>query len=243
MSQGGRDSTFNDLLPSSVGKHGEGAGRASNGADGPRDAPRSGGQHDRQDSQGRGFPMPQGRPQALPADNFTDYPKRGEPMAMRPQSARSESTEGDGHERGAQGHDSGDQKGMAQSPGLEFFLGQMFEKLTDNFAKSMEEVTGRLDRLEKTCDRLGDAVDNVRHAETQREEASNEALVNMESAVREVMRGVQLLRDKQELMESQQELAKAATAAALAATKPQQDLIPDMAPPPAAQPAPAPPQA
>jgi len=114
MSQGGRDSTFNDLLPSSVGKHGEGAGRASNGADGPRDAPRSGGQHDRQDSQGRGFPMPQGRPQALPADNFTDYPKRGEPMAMRPQSARSESTEGDGHERGAQGHDSGDQKGMAQ---------------------------------------------------------------------------------------------------------------------------------
>jgi len=50
MSQGGRDSTFNDLLPSSVGKHGEGAGRASNGADGPRDAPRSGGQHVRQES-------------------------------------------------------------------------------------------------------------------------------------------------------------------------------------------------
>ena len=84
MSQGGRDSTFNDLLPSPVaGKafSGEGAGRAS--ADGHRDAPRPGGAYDRQDSYNRGPAMPQGRSQALPADNFTDYPKRGEPMLVR----------------------------------------------------------------------------------------------------------------------------------------------------------------
>ena len=69
----------------------------------------------------------------------------------------------------------------------------------------------RLDALEGKADRLGKAMKDSREVDTLREDAFKERFTTLDKGLRDVSRSVQLVRDKQELLEAQAELAKLAS--------------------------------
>eukprot|EP00898_Chlorokybus_atmophyticus_P008969 jgi/Chlat1/9073/Chrsp94S08322 len=105
------------------------------------------------------------------------------------------------------------------------------KKYTEQVLAAMTEVHARMDRLEKSNEHI---TESVKVLCTTMEEAFNEKdarLRVLENTLREVQRGVQLLRDKQELAETQAELAKASSLSVI--PRPETPQAPQAPPPPA----------
>ncbi|CAA7408629.1 unnamed protein product [Spirodela intermedia] len=108
------------------------------------------------------------------------------------------------------------------------------KKYADNLLRFLEGISGRLSQLELYCYNLERSVGDLRADLSRDQSESDLKLKSLEKHLQEVHRSVQILRDKQELAETQRELAKiqlatkessdtataTATAAAAAAPEP-----------------------
>ncbi|KAL2624071.1 hypothetical protein R1flu_008316 [Riccia fluitans] len=82
------------------------------------------------------------------------------------------------------------------------------KKYADNLLRVLEGLTGRLSQLESSTQRLEHLFGEVRKAVGISHDETDGKLRSLENHVLEVQRGVQLLRDRQELAEAQSQLAK-----------------------------------
>lgn len=82
------------------------------------------------------------------------------------------------------------------------------KKHTDNLMRFLEGLSSRLSQLELYCYNLDKSIGEMRSDLTRDHEESDAKLKFLEKHVQEVHRSVQILRDKQELADTQKELAK-----------------------------------
>ncbi|XP_071701559.1 uncharacterized protein [Rutidosis leptorrhynchoides] len=82
------------------------------------------------------------------------------------------------------------------------------KKHTDNLMRFLEGISSRLSQLELYCYNLDKSIGEMRSDLTRDHEESDAKLKFLEKHVQEVHRSVQILRDKQELADTQKELAK-----------------------------------
>ncbi|KAI7733440.1 hypothetical protein M8C21_006467 [Ambrosia artemisiifolia] len=82
------------------------------------------------------------------------------------------------------------------------------KKHTDNVMRFLEGLSSRLSQLELYCYNLDKSIGQMRSDLTRDHEESDAKLKFLEKHLQEVHRSVQILRDKQELAETQKELAK-----------------------------------
>ncbi|XP_010242911.1 PREDICTED: RNA polymerase II degradation factor 1 [Nelumbo nucifera] len=82
------------------------------------------------------------------------------------------------------------------------------KKYADNLLRFLEGISGRLQQLELYCYNLEKSVGEMRSDLERDNNEANSKLKSLEKHVQEVHRSVQILRDKQELAETQKELAK-----------------------------------
>ncbi|XP_062221716.1 altered inheritance of mitochondria protein 3-like [Phragmites australis] len=80
------------------------------------------------------------------------------------------------------------------------------KKYADNLLRSLEGITSRLSQLEIYCYKLERSIGELR-SDVLRDE-TDQRLKSLEKHLHEVHRSIQILRDKQELAETQKELAK-----------------------------------
>ncbi|CAK8536424.1 unnamed protein product [Lathyrus sativus] len=79
---------------------------------------------------------------------------------------------------------------------------------TDNLMRFLEGISSRLSQLELYCYNLDKSIGEMRSELTSDHEEADLKLKSLDKHLREVHRSVQILRDKQELIETQKELAK-----------------------------------
>lgn len=79
---------------------------------------------------------------------------------------------------------------------------------TDNLMRFLEGISSRLSQLELYCYNLDKSIGEMRSELTSDHEEADSKLKSLDKHLREVHRSVQILRDKQELIETQKELAK-----------------------------------
>ncbi|KAL0921522.1 hypothetical protein M5K25_008602 [Dendrobium thyrsiflorum] len=79
---------------------------------------------------------------------------------------------------------------------------------TDNLTRNLEGISGRLTQLELYCFKLERSIGEFRADMVREQSEANLKLKSLEKHVHEVHRSVQIIRDKQELSETQKELAK-----------------------------------
>ncbi|KAK8937146.1 hypothetical protein KSP39_PZI012376 [Platanthera zijinensis] len=82
------------------------------------------------------------------------------------------------------------------------------KKYADNLMRNLEEICGRLTKLELFCYKLERSVSEFRTDVIHGQSESNMKLKSLEKQVQEVQRSLQIIRDKQELVETQKELTK-----------------------------------
>ncbi|KAG6542120.1 hypothetical protein Mapa_016472 [Marchantia paleacea] len=82
------------------------------------------------------------------------------------------------------------------------------KKYADNLLRVLEGMTGRLSQLESSTQRLEHLYGEIRNAVVNNHGEIDGKLRSLENHILEVQRGVQLLRDRQELAEAQSQLAK-----------------------------------
>ncbi|KAJ6744927.1 FORMIN-LIKE PROTEIN (DUF1421) [Salix purpurea] len=82
------------------------------------------------------------------------------------------------------------------------------KKHTDNIMRFLEGISSRLSQLELSCYNLDKAIGDMRSDSIRDNEEADLKLKSLEKHIQEVHRSVQILRDKQELAETQKELAK-----------------------------------
>ncbi|KAI4378320.1 hypothetical protein MLD38_015811 [Melastoma candidum] len=85
------------------------------------------------------------------------------------------------------------------------------KKYTDNLMRFLEGISSRMSQLELYCYNLDKSIGEMRSELTQDHGDADAKLKSMEKHLQEVHRSVQILRDKQELAETQKELAKLQT--------------------------------
>ncbi|KAG6505085.1 altered inheritance of mitochondria protein 3-like [Zingiber officinale] len=82
------------------------------------------------------------------------------------------------------------------------------KKYADNILRSLDGVSGRLSQLEIVCYKLERSVSELRADFIHDQSEKDVKFKSLEKHLQEVHRSVQILRDKQELVETQKELAK-----------------------------------
>ncbi|CAH9116566.1 unnamed protein product [Cuscuta europaea] len=82
------------------------------------------------------------------------------------------------------------------------------KKHTDNLMRFLEGISSRLSDLELYCYNLDKSIGEIHSGLVHDHEDSNNKLKSLEKHLQEVHRSIQILRDKQELAEAQEELAK-----------------------------------
>ncbi|CAL9084347.1 unnamed protein product [Musa textilis] len=82
------------------------------------------------------------------------------------------------------------------------------KKYADNLLRSLEGISGRLSQLEIFCYKLERSLGELRAEFLQDQSEKDLKFKSLEKHLQEVHRSVQILRDKQELAETQKELAK-----------------------------------
>ncbi|CAA0808834.1 Protein of unknown function (DUF1421 [Striga hermonthica] len=82
------------------------------------------------------------------------------------------------------------------------------KKYTDNIMRFLEGISSRLSQLELYCYNLDKSIGEMRSDLLRDHGESDSKLKSLEKHVQEVHRSVQILRDKQELADTQKELAK-----------------------------------
>ncbi|CAJ2655071.1 unnamed protein product [Trifolium pratense] len=82
------------------------------------------------------------------------------------------------------------------------------KKYTDNLMRFLEGISSRLSQLELYCYNLDKSIGEIRSDINRDHGEQDSKLKSLEKHVQEVHRSVQILRDKQELAETQKELAK-----------------------------------
>ncbi|KAL3821473.1 hypothetical protein ACJIZ3_007378 [Penstemon smallii] len=82
------------------------------------------------------------------------------------------------------------------------------KKYTDNLLRFLEGISSRLSQLELYCYNLDKSIGEMRSDLVGDHEESDSKLKSLEKHIQEVHRSVQILRDKQELADTQKELAK-----------------------------------
>ncbi|GER26326.1 hydroxyproline-rich glycoprotein [Striga asiatica] len=82
------------------------------------------------------------------------------------------------------------------------------KKYTDNIMRFLEGISSRLSQLELYCYNLDKSIGEMRSDLSRDHGESDSKLKSLEKHVHEVHRSVQILRDKQELADTQKELAK-----------------------------------
>eukprot|EP00897_Mesotaenium_endlicherianum_P007545 jgi/Mesen1/6819/ME000035S06199 len=119
---------------------------------------------------------------------------------------------------------------------------QTMKKYADNLLHVLEDISGRLRHLESATARLETAVRDVQQQSGDSHGQVDGRIRSMENLLYEVQRGVQVLRDRQEIAEAQAELAKMQVAAVGAPSPAAAEARPGSAPaaaPLPPQPAPA----
>ncbi|KAH7651837.1 Non-specific serine/threonine protein kinase protein [Dioscorea alata] len=89
-----------------------------------------------------------------------------------------------------------------------FAVEKCMKKYADNLLRFLEGISGRLSQLEVYCYKLERSIGEFRADLTRDQSESDHKLNALEKHLQEVHRSVQILRDKQELAETQKELAK-----------------------------------
>ncbi|EOA16491.1 hypothetical protein CARUB_v10004649mg [Capsella rubella] len=82
------------------------------------------------------------------------------------------------------------------------------KKYADNMMRFLEGISSRLSQLELYCYNLDKTIGEMRSELTHENEEADVKLRSMDKHLQEVHRSVQILRDKQELADTQKELAK-----------------------------------
>ncbi|KAH6766047.1 hypothetical protein C2S52_017030 [Perilla frutescens var. hirtella] len=82
------------------------------------------------------------------------------------------------------------------------------KKYTDNIMRFLEGISSRLSQLELYCYNLDKSIGELRSDWVHNHGESESKLKSLEKHIQEVHRSVQILRDKQELADTQKELAK-----------------------------------
>ncbi|GMJ03350.1 FLOE1 [Hibiscus trionum] len=82
------------------------------------------------------------------------------------------------------------------------------KKYADNLMRFLEGISSRLSQLELYCYNLDKSIGEMRSDLVRENEDADSKLKSIEKHLQEVHRSVQILRDKQELAETQKELAK-----------------------------------
>ncbi|RAL45055.1 hypothetical protein DM860_003814 [Cuscuta australis] len=82
------------------------------------------------------------------------------------------------------------------------------KKYADNLMRFLEGISSRLSQLELYCYNLDKSIGEMRSELVSSNAEANSKLKSIEKNLQEVHRSVQILRDKQELVEAQKELAK-----------------------------------
>ncbi|CAF2131786.1 hypothetical protein BRARA_K00031 [Brassica rapa] len=82
------------------------------------------------------------------------------------------------------------------------------KKYTDNVMRFLEGISSRLSQLELYCYNLDKTIGEMRSDLTRDNEEADVKLRSMEKHLQEVRRSVQILRDKQELADTQKDLAR-----------------------------------
>lgn len=82
------------------------------------------------------------------------------------------------------------------------------KKHADNLMRFLEGISSRLSQLELYCYNLDKSIGEMRSELVSSNVEENSKLKSIEKSLQEVHRSVQILRDKQELVEAQKELAK-----------------------------------
>lgn len=82
------------------------------------------------------------------------------------------------------------------------------KKYADNLLRFLEGISSRLQQLELYCYNLEKSIGEMRSDLTRENSEADSKLRSLEKHLQEVHRSVQILRDKQELAETQKELAK-----------------------------------
>ncbi|OVA07771.1 Protein of unknown function DUF1421 [Macleaya cordata] len=82
------------------------------------------------------------------------------------------------------------------------------KKYADNLLRFLEGISARLQQLELYCYNLEKSIEEMRSDLTRENIEADSKLRSLEKHLQEVHRSVQILRDKQELAETQKELAK-----------------------------------
>ncbi|XP_044466463.1 putative uncharacterized protein DDB_G0294196 [Mangifera indica] len=82
------------------------------------------------------------------------------------------------------------------------------KKHTDNLIRFLEGISSRLSQLELYCYNLDKSMGEMRSELVRDHSEADTKLKSLEKHIQEVHRSVQILRDKQELVETQKELAK-----------------------------------
>jgi len=90
----------------------------------------------------------------------------------------------------------------------------MLKGFADGLKEVLESMNKRLSSLEESCANIADTLAELQDNEVERDVAVKNRLGELERSTREVQRGVQLLRDKQELADAQAELMKLSTVCA-----------------------------
>ncbi|XP_022147954.1 transcription factor SPT20 homolog isoform X2 [Momordica charantia] len=82
------------------------------------------------------------------------------------------------------------------------------KKYSDNILRFLEGISSRLSQLELNCYNLDKSIGEMRSDLIRDHEESDSKLKSLEKHIQEVHRSVQIIRDKQELAETQKDLAK-----------------------------------
>lgn len=82
------------------------------------------------------------------------------------------------------------------------------KKYADNLTRNLEGISGRLTQLELYCFKLERSIGEFRSDMIREQSEEDLKLASLEKHVHEVHRAVQIIRDKQELSETQKELTK-----------------------------------
>ncbi|CAM6098057.1 unnamed protein product [Calypogeia fissa] len=82
------------------------------------------------------------------------------------------------------------------------------KKYADNLLRVLEGMTGRLSQLEASTQRLEHLFEKIKNMVADSQAESDGKYRSLESHILEVQRGVQVLRDRQEILEAQSQLAK-----------------------------------
>ncbi|KAJ3704393.1 hypothetical protein LUZ61_008098 [Rhynchospora tenuis] len=96
------------------------------------------------------------------------------------------------------------------------------KKYADTLMRSLDGITGRLSQLEIHCYKLERSIGELRGDMVQGQNEADLKFKSLEKHMQEVHRAVQILRDKQELAETQKELAKLQTIQKESGPKPEE---------------------